>query len=233
MTVEPFLGILQVNTTFHRPLGDVGNLGTWKIPVKIKVVDEAKGDAVVKTSKNYAQSFVDLWVSAAEELVKEGAIAIITSCGFLATLHPELQSKIGVPVGTSALLQIPIAQHLIHPGKHLGIITFDAENLGSEHLKAVGVDYNVPIVGVKPKGEFQQILRDGKEYNFKAIEAEVLEAIEKLIEENGDIGGIILECTNIPPFKSAIYKKTGLPVWDIITLGNYLYEVGLPKDYTV
>lgn len=233
MSTEPFLGILQVNTTFHRPLGDVANPGTWNIPIKIKIVDKAVGDEVVKSSKNYNQSFVDLWVEAAQELVKDGAIALITSCGFLATLHPILQAKIGVPVGTSALLQIPIAQALISPGKQLGIVTFDSDNLGKEHLKAVGVDYDVPIVGVKRGGEFQQILREGKEYNFKDIEKEVLDSVDQLLKEHDNIGGIVLECTNIPPFKNAIYKKTGLPIWDIITLGNYLYEVALPKDYSV
>lgn len=222
-----------MNTSFHRPLGDVGNPGTWKIPIRIKIVQEAKGDAVVKTSRNYEQSFVDIWVQAARDLVEEGAIALITSCGFLATLHPTLQSKIGVPVGTSALLQIPIAKALIPKDKELGIVTFDSENLGKEHLSAVGVDYDVPIVGVKKGGEFQKILRDGKPYSFEAIEAEVLEAVDKLLQENDNIGGIILECTNIPPFKNAIYRKTGLPIWDIITLGNYLYEVSLPKDYSV
>lgn len=222
-----------MNTSFHRPLGDVGNPGTWKIPIRIKIVQEAKGDAVVKTSRNYEQSFVDIWVQAARDLVEEGAIALITSCGFLATLHPTLQSKIGVPVGTSALLQIPIAKALIPKDKELGIVTFDSENLGKEHLSAVGVDYDVPIVGVKKGGEFQKILRDGKPYSFEAIEAEVLEAVAKLLQENDNIGGIILECTNIPPFKNAIYRKTGLPIWDIITLGNYLYEVSLPKDYSV
>ncbi|CCH45858.1 hypothetical protein BN7_5445 [Wickerhamomyces ciferrii] len=230
MPKEPFLGILQVNTTFHRPPGDVGNLSTWNIPIKIKIVEEASGDAVVKTSKNYSDEFVSHWIKAAKEFVDEGAIALITSCGFLATIHPRLQSEIPIPVGTSALLQIPIAQALIHPKKKLGIITFDADNLGKEHLIAVGVDYDVPIVGVKRGGEFQQILRKGKEYDFKAIETEVLEAVDTLIR-NHDIGGIILECTNIPPFKNAIYKKTGLPIWDIITLGNYLYEVSLPKNY--
>ena len=66
MSSEPFLGILQVNTTFHRPLGDVANPGTWNIPIKIKIVDKAVGDEVVKSSKNYNQSFVDLWVEAAQ-----------------------------------------------------------------------------------------------------------------------------------------------------------------------
>lgn len=233
---SPFLGILQVNTSFHRPPGDVGNLATWSIPVKIKVVTEASSDEVVTSSRNYSPSFVENWVNAALELVDEGAIAIITLCGFLATMHPVLQSKLSVPLGTSALLQVPFVLRLVPQGKKIGVITFDAANLGVEHLRAVGVAEsdiaNVPIVGVKPNGKFQRILREGEKFDYGAVEAEVLEAAQSLIEENDDIGGIVLECTNIPPYKAAIHRKTGLPVWDIITLGNFLYEAALPAQYS-
>ena len=205
----PFLGILQVNTTFHRPLGDVGNLETWKIPVRIKVVSETSSDEVVKSSRNYSDSFIEAWTKSALELVNEGAIAIITLCGFLATLHPVLQSKLPVPLGTSALLQIPFVQKLIPRGKKVGVITFDADNLGEEHLKAVGVsdrdisNGNIPIVGVTPNGNFQQILRNGKTFNYLEIEADVVEAARRLIEEQNNVGAIVLEYINMPTYKRA------------------------------
>lgn len=227
----PFLGILQVPTSFHRPRGDVGNLETWSIPVKIRVVTEVANDDVVRESTGYKESFIEAWIKTALELVSEGAVAIITSCGFLATIHPLLQERVPVPVGTSSLIQIPWAQSIIGKNKKLGILTFDAKYLGSEHLKAVGVDYHVPIVGVKQGGVFHQVLREGLEDNFKRIEDEVVEAAVKLVNQNPDIGGIVLECTNIPPFKRAIFEKVGLPIWDIITLGNYLFSAALPENY--
>jgi hypothetical protein len=85
---QPFLRILQVSTTFYRPVGDVGNLKTWAIPVKIRVLTETVNNDVVKESSNYEDSFVEAWIKAALELVDQGAVAIISSCGFLATMHP-------------------------------------------------------------------------------------------------------------------------------------------------
>jgi hypothetical protein len=67
-------------------------------------------------------------------------------------------------------------------------------------------------------------LREALKYDFFAIESEVVTAAEKLLKENPAVGGIILECTNTPPFQRAIYDKLGLPTGEIITLGNYLYE---------
>lgn len=229
----PFLGILQVNTSFHRPVGDVGNLRTWNIPVKIKIVTEANTDEVVTSSRKYSDQFVEAWVAAALELIEEGAIAIITLCGFLATMHPILQLKLSVPLGTSALLQVPFVQNLIPQSKKIGVLTFDSENLGEEHLRAVGVSdvANVPIVGVKPNGKFQRLMRNGEKFDYKGIEEEILEAAAELVKENPDVGGIVLECTNIPPYKAEIHKLTGLPIWDIVTLGNYLYSAALPEKY--
>lgn len=259
---KPFLGILQVNTTFHRPPGDVGNLATWQkhnIPVKIKIVTATDSDEVVKSSRNYSQHFIDSWLAAAQQLVEEGAIAIITLCGFLATLHPILQSKLSVPVGTSALLQVPIAFATTPgasagaadaagataaagsteaPKKKIGIITFDAANLGREHLVAVGVSADLidnnqtPIVGVTPNGAFQRILRHNEPFDYNAIENEVVDAAQRLVRENEGVLGIVLECTNIPPYKNKISEAVGgLPVWDIITLGKYLYEAAVPESY--
>lgn len=86
-------------------------------------------------------------------------------------------------------------------------------------------------MGVAKNGNFQRIQLNGEPYDYAAIEKEVVDAPQRLIDEYENIGGIILECTSMPPFKSSIYEKTGLPVWDIVTLGNFLYSVALPEEY--
>lgn len=76
---------------------------TWTIPIKIGIVIEVAHDDVVRVSENYSSSVVHSFGSAALELVDQGAGSIITSCGFLAAVHNELQSRIPVPLGTSSL----------------------------------------------------------------------------------------------------------------------------------
>ena len=47
-SVQPKLGVLQLNTAFPRPPGDVGNTTSWgDIPVVIRVVAEADTESVV------------------------------------------------------------------------------------------------------------------------------------------------------------------------------------------
>jgi hypothetical protein len=69
-------------------------------------------------------------------------------------MNSLLQARIFIPVGTSSLIQIPLEQSVIGNNKGLGIITFDADYVVDAHLKAVGINYNVPIVGVKKGGIF-------------------------------------------------------------------------------
>lgn len=229
----PFLGVLKVNSIFPRPPGDVASLGSWNIPVKVKTVTKSSVYEVVETSNDYDPAFVQAWIDSARELIEEGAVAIVTSCGFLAALHPVLQAEFPLtPIGTSSLLQIPSAQQLIAPGKRIGVITFNGDVLGERHLKAVGADPTTPIVGVT--GSFQTMIKtDDPNYNYdlETFNKEHVEAAKKLMTENDNIGGIVLECANMGPFRHAIRKATGLPVWDIVTLGNFVYDVGLSRSF--
>jgi Asp/Glu/hydantoin racemase len=40
----------------------------------------------------------------------------------------------------------------------------------------------------------------------------------RLAAEHPDLGAIVLECTNMPPYTADIQRATGLPVFDIASL---------------
>lgn len=233
MVKEPgFLGVLRVDSTFERPAGDVASLDSWEIPVKVITVKGSTVNEVVSTSNNYRQEFVDGWIKGADQLINEGAVAIVTSCGFLSAIHPILQKQFPkTPIGTSSLLQIPIANSLSEPGTRAGVITFDGDVLGHTHLKAVGAPLDTPIVGVEKGGSFDKFIRTSTPYDFKAHEESLVQAAKKLVTEHENIGSIILECANMPMHRKAVHEATGLPVYDIVTLGNFVYEVGLSRAF--
>jgi Asp/Glu/hydantoin racemase len=45
----------------------------------------------------------------------------------------------------------------------------------------------------------------------------------RLVGEHPDIGALVLECTNMPPYAHRIQAATGLPVFDIVTLTNWVH----------
>jgi Asp/Glu/hydantoin racemase len=51
------------------------------------------------------------------------------------------------------------------------------------------------------------------------------------VAEHPDVGAIVLECTNMPPYTADIQRETGLPVFDIVSLVNMVHAglaAGLP-----
>ena len=46
--------------------------------------------------------------------------------------------------------------------------------------------------------------------------------VRKGLEENSDIGAVVLECTDLPPYSTRIRDELGIPVFDINTMISYV-----------
>ena len=53
---------------------------------------------------------------------------------------------------------------------------------------------------------------------------EIVDHAGGLIERHPEVGTFVLECTDLPPASAVIRERTGLPVFDIATLINMVYE---------
>ena len=135
-----------------------------------------------------------------------------TSCGFLAAYQEVLSQSVPVPVITSSLLQ---AARLAQPG----IVTIDAVSLTPEVLDAAGVPAHTPVQGVEPGCEFQRrILSNDSTLDLRRAEQDVVAAANELVAQHPLVTDIVLECTNMPPYRDAVARATGRPVHDIETL---------------
>src|SRR5882672_10885123 len=192
------VGILMLETRFPRIPGDMGNALTWPFPVLYKVVPGATPDRVVRhKSAGLGNAFLD----AAAELVQLGADGITTTCGFLSLYQREIAAHVGVPVATSSLMQIPLIERILPPGKRVGVLTVSAASLTPEHMIAAGADPATPIVGTDNGREFTRVmLNDEERLDAAAAERDILEAGDRLITQHPDIGAIVLECTNMVPY---------------------------------
>ena len=141
------LGVLLLDTSFHRPPGDVGHRASWAFPVLFATVPGAQARLAVSGG---ADALVDAFVAAGDALAARGAVGLITSCGFLVTLQAVLATRCRVPVATSALLQVPLVQRCLRG--RVGVITYDAAALTPAHLRAAGADADTPVVGLAASG---------------------------------------------------------------------------------
>ncbi len=223
------LGVLMLDTGFQRLPGDIGHAATFPFPVQYAVVHGATPQRITRPR---ADGMLDGFLRAADELVALGVDGITTSCGFLAVLHPELVAHCPVPVASSSLLQIPLVQRVLPRGKRVGVLTFDKDALTAEHFRGVGAPTDLPVAGLRPDGTFHRdLLAAAPVVDRAAQEAEVLATTRRLLAGNPDIGAIVSECTNLPPYSAAIEREFGLPVYDIITLITWFHAGLRPRRF--
>jgi Asp/Glu/hydantoin racemase len=161
------------------------------------------------------------------------AEAITTNCGFLSVFQREIAAHVQVPVATSALIQVPWVQAMLPPGKRVGVITVSKSSLTPRHLEAAGVPLDTPIVGTEDGREFFRVLIHGEkdELDIGLAARDIIEAGQKLVAANPDLGAIVLECTNMPPYAHVLREVLGLPIYDIYSLITWLHAGLRPRDF--
>jgi hypothetical protein len=212
------VGILMLDTRFPRITGDMGNATTFPFPVRYHRVAGADPDLVVRRG---AEGLLPAFVAGAQALEREGVGAITTNCGFLIKYQAELARAVRIPVFTSSLLLVPLVHRTLPAGQRIGIMTVNASTLTPAHLVAAGIGADVPlaVVGMETEKEFTRALLDNElELDVDLAREEHVRVARRLVAEHPDIGAIVLECTNMPPYTDDIQRETGRPVFDVLTM---------------
>src|SRR5919197_228975 len=225
------VGILMLDTRFPRITGDMGNATTFPFPVRYHRVPGADPDLVVRRG---AEGLLPAFVEGARALESEGVGAITTNCGFLVKYQAELAGAVRGPGFTSSLLLVPLVHRLLPAGRRVGIMTVNAGSLGPEHLLGAGIGREIPIAvaGMETEKEFTRVLLgDELELDVDAAREEHVRVARRLVGDHPDVGAIVLECTNMPPYTADIQRATGLPVFDVVSLVTLVHgalAAGLP-----
>jgi hypothetical protein len=225
------VGVLVLDTRFPRIRGDVGNASTFDFPVLYHRVRGASADRVVRGGD---RELLPLFAAGARALEREGVRAITTSCGFLARFQRELAAAVSVPVFTSSLMLVPLVHRMLPAGRAVGILTVDATALGPEHFEGAGITPDMPVVvaGLETEKEFTRVLLDDAlTLDVEAARREHVAVAGRMLAAHPEIGAIVLECTNMPPYTADVQAATGLPVFDITTLVRMAHAAlrhGLP-----
>jgi len=202
----------------------MGNATTFPFPVRYHRVDGAAPDLVVRRG---ADGLLDNFVAGARYLEREGVGAITTNCGFLVKFQRQMAAAVRIPVFTSSLLLVPMVHRLLGPGRRVGIMTVNKPSLTPEHLTGAGIGPDIPlaVIGMETEKEFTRVMLDNElELDVDAAREEHLRIARRLVTEHSDIGAIVLECTNMPPYADDIRRETGLPVFDIISLVRMAHD---------
>ena len=225
------IGILLLDTSVPFIPGDVANATTYDFPVRFGRVD---GFSVARAIAHDPLIF-DALFAAAQGLVAQGVRAVTGDCGFMALHQRQLADRLPVPVFLSSLLQIPFILSILGQKARLGIITADGRSLDARLLEAVGVPASDRLVieGLETSEHFYRFaIEESGELDPSRVEAEVVAAGRRMVAKAPTIGAMLLECSLLPPYAAALSAAVGLPVFDYITMINYVFSAVIKQRYS-
>lgn len=219
------IGIILLKTVTPAIPGDVANAITYSYPVRYKVIEEASIDLMFTNPKKILNKFIE----AGRQLERDGVKAITGDCGFMAVFQKEMINAINVPVFMSSLLQIPIILRILKGNQKIGVITANAGALNEKYFDGISVIKEeiarLIIGGMENNKAFKRNFLEGrKEFNSDSIEKEVVSLAIKMISDNNEIGAFLMECSVLPPYSVAVQRATRLPVFDYVTLIDYVHS---------
>lgn len=224
------IGILILDAAYPCVPGNVGNATTYDYPVRFQ---EVRGASIDRLLNQRDPALKEVFIEAAVELQNRGVKAITGACGFMAYFQEEVAAAVEIPVFLSSLMQIPFMHALC--GGRVGVITANASRLTTRHFTACNVADHVPVTvaGMEEQAEFREaILEERGTLDSAVIEREVTEVALKLVTDHPDVKSILLECSDLPPYAHAVQKATGRPVFDFITMINYVQQTIARRPYS-
>lgn len=207
--MRPAVSVLQLDTRFPRIPGDVGCPATYRDDVEIITVPQATVDRIVSARPDK----IDIAPFQNAIRLARGDI-VVTSCGFLSYWQQHLSAAIDRPFISSALTALDRLQPDHEPGEIM-ILTFDAGSLTQAHLGRHAA-FISGVVGLPRGSHLRQVISaDLPDLDVDKARREIVTLA--VGQRSPAHGHILLECTNLPPYKSAVQRATGLPITDILT----------------
>lgn len=221
------IGIIAVDMGYPKLPGNVVNATTYSYPVLFK-----------KVSFEIEQLFAgdpklrEMIVNAAKELVADGVRAIVGACGYFAHFQKDVAAAVDVPVFMSSLCQLSMIKLGLREDQKILVMCASGDSFNQEFLSKVnGRMEDCIIQDVGSMESFAGIRWDGRSLDNGKLTDDLAALAAKVVAEHPEVGAILLECSDLPPYAYAIQAATGLPVFDFISMINWIEKSVVQKPY--
>jgi len=233
----PTVGIIQLPANIPMLPGDVGNPTTFSFPVLYELIEEIDPFWVLADKPHPV--VMKKVIAACKRLTMQGVTTIIGNCGFFANYQPEVAESLdpGVQFFSGSLMQLPMLLTSVGANKKVGVMTASKKLLmPSPALKNSGVSEEdmkrIVVYGNENGKEMGKVTGETGRFNPKKLERELVDLAKKMVSEHPDIGAVVLECTEFPPYAHAIQNAIHLNVWDFVTMAEFMHAGAMRKPYT-
>ena len=97
----------------------------------------------------------------------------------------------------------------------------------SHFLKNAGIEDldSLVVAGMQNQPAFRAaVIDEAGILDSDAVEKEVVAVGCGLLQTHPEIGAFFLECSDMPPYAAALQSAVRLPVFDFITMANFVYS---------
>ena len=221
------IGIIAVHLVYPKLPGNVANATTYPFPVLYKDVFFE-----IEELFNGSDAIKNQIIEAAKYLEEQGVRAIIGACGYFAHFQEDVREAVDVPVFMSSLCQLPLIKTGISYKKKILVFAASGDNLDEVILNKVGTDKSrILVQDVGHMDSFAGIRYGSNSFDNKKLTEDLTNLAKKIVDENPDIGAILLECSDLPPYAKAIQSVTGLPFFDFNTMIDLVYHSVVQRTY--
>lgn len=223
------VGVLVFSTVTPRVVGDAGNAGSFRYPVRYEVVKGGFAD-LIEGGEEIKRNLLE----ACMNLKEAGIKAIVGDCGMMSLYQTYLAEQCGLPVVASSLCQIPMIWQMIGATGTIGILTGHDELLGRQHLLSSGwrEDIKIKLQGLQHEPHFNEIvIQGGLNIDVDRMRGDIFNAVRKLVDSTPDLKAIVFECSNISTYSREIAEEFGIPVFDVMSASNLLHYSVCPDIY--
>ena len=220
VTYGKVAGILMLDSRIPRVPGDPGHAQTFPFPVAYAVVRGLPFQDLVDAKLDK----VGLAIEAARNLESEGVSFVAADCGLFSIFQVPIARAISLPFIGSSLSLIPFLGSFLGQEQSIGVLTGHAGLLSELHFRAAGADPSrVIVVGMEASDEFKRVVIErGDELDEAALGRGVAAASDSLAArsraEGRRLGAVVIECTNLIPYRDEIRERVGAPVYDLVSL---------------
>jgi hypothetical protein len=223
------IGILCIDAWYPYLPGNVVNASTYNFPVLIKTLKGVSVEQIVRGDPK----ILNLVCEAGTELIEQGVRAIAGACGSFANFQKQAAAAFKIPTFMSSMLQVPLILQSLRPDQKLGVIAFSHGALTQKVFDQCEIDdpSRLLITDAKDLSQFQRLGACEGSLDLQLMERELVGRVRDFVARHPEIGALLLQCSDMPPFAAAIQNEVHLPVFDMITLINWIHDAVVRRPY--
>ena len=221
------VGVVAVKLDYPKLPGNVVNASTFSFPVMYEEVAFE-----IERLFSGDPSLEDAVVAAAHRLEARGARAIAGACGFFAHFQEAVADAVDVPVFMSSLVQVPMVLAGLKRDQKILVLAADGPSVNADLLAHVGATpERLFVANVGDRPAFAPIRWGKAELDNGALIDDLCALVGEHASAHPETGAVLLECSDLPPYAADIQRACGLPVFDFVTLINWVHHAISQRPY--